>query len=181
MGKKRGEPQALDRLSPFTDDEPRAVRVVIETPRHSRNKYSYDEDACVFHLKKVLPEGMAFPVDFGFVPRTRAGDGDPLDVAVLMDEPAFPGCVLQVRLVGIIEGRQHDGKRWVENDRLIGVAAASPTHADVDDVSDLNRALVDQLERFFENYHQQQGHRFEVRGRRGAKAAVKALRKALVE
>jgi inorganic pyrophosphatase len=65
--------------------------VVVETPKGSRNKYAFDPDNRVFELKKVLPAGMAFPYDFGFLPYTKCGDGDPLDVLVLIDEPAFPG------------------------------------------------------------------------------------------
>jgi len=66
--------------------------MVVETPKGSRNKYAFDPDNRVFELKKVLPAGMAFPYDFGFLPSTKCGDGDPLDVLVLIDEPAFPGC-----------------------------------------------------------------------------------------
>lgn len=78
-------------LKPFDRDANHAIHVVIETPRGSRNKVSFDEDLGVFRLKKVLPEGMSFPYDFGFVPSTLADDGDPLDVLVLMDEAAFTG------------------------------------------------------------------------------------------
>jgi inorganic pyrophosphatase len=82
------------------------LQVVIETPKGSRNKYSFDPEQHIFVLKAALPAGMSFPYDFGFVPQTLAQDGDPLDVLVLMDEPAFPGCALLVRLIGVIEGEQ---------------------------------------------------------------------------
>jgi len=84
------------------DDE--LIQVVIETPKGSRNKYAFDPEQKTFQLTKVLPAGMAFPYDFGFVPSTKAEDGDPTDVLVLMDEPAFPGCLLTCRVIGIIEG-----------------------------------------------------------------------------
>jgi inorganic pyrophosphatase len=100
---------APDRLS--SRGGGRELRVVIETPKGSRNKYAFNPDLGVFELRKVLPAGMVFPYDFGFVPRTRAGDGDPLDVLVLMDEPAFPGCVLGCRLVGVIRGRSRKARR----------------------------------------------------------------------
>jgi len=70
------------------------IHAVIETTRGSRNKISFDEELGAFRLKKVLPEGMSFPYDFGFVPSTTGGDGDPLDVLVLMDEPGTTGCVV---------------------------------------------------------------------------------------
>src|SRR5215471_17358488 len=90
------------KLKPMTKDND-TIRVVIETPKGSRNKYAFDLDDEVFVLKKVLPAGMAFPYDFGFVPSTEAEDGDPIDVLVLMDEPAFAGCILTCRPVGVIE------------------------------------------------------------------------------
>src|SRR5438445_10643124 len=88
------------RLQPLDPDEKELITVVVETPKGSRNKYAFDPKQRVFRLKKVLPAGMTFPYDFGFVPRTEADDGDPIDVLVLMDEPAFPGCVLECRPIG---------------------------------------------------------------------------------
>ncbi|MGB7726658.1 MAG: inorganic diphosphatase, partial [Candidatus Acidiferrum sp.] len=85
----------LLRLPPRDDDDPRIIQVIIETPKGSRNKYAFDPDHNLFQLKKLLPAGMAFPYDFGFIPSTQAEDGDATDVLVLMDEPAFPGCLLK--------------------------------------------------------------------------------------
>lgn len=98
-------------LSPRDEDDKQLFQVVVETPKGSRNKYAFDPDNRVFELKKVLPAGMAFPYDFGFLPSTKGGDGDPLDVLVLMDEPAFPGCVLKCRVIGVIEGEQGNKKK----------------------------------------------------------------------
>ena len=78
------------RLQPF-DRESGNLNVVIDTPKGSRNKYSWDEERELFSLSGVLPAGAVFPYDFGFIPNTRGGDGDPLDVLVVMDEPAFVG------------------------------------------------------------------------------------------
>jgi inorganic pyrophosphatase len=80
------------------------LQVIIETPKGSHNKYSFDEEQNIFVLRAALPSGMVFPYDFGFVPQTLADDGDPLDVLVLMDMPAFPGCAVVARLIGVIEG-----------------------------------------------------------------------------
>ncbi len=84
------------------------MRVVIETPRRSRNKYSYDPECDCMQLSTVLPEGMVFPYDFGFIPSTLGEDGDPLDILILMDEPVLPGCVIRARLVGAIEAKQKE-------------------------------------------------------------------------
>lgn len=87
-------------------DKDKKVQVIIETPKGSRNKYAWDTDQQIFALRKVLPEGMAFPHDFGFIPSTEGDDGDPIDVLVLMDQPVFTGCLVKARLIGVIEGRQ---------------------------------------------------------------------------
>jgi len=82
------------KLKPLVKDDG-IVQVIIETPANSRNKFAFDPEQGIFALKKVLPAGMVFPYDFGFLPRTIAPDGDPIDVLLLMDEPAFPGCAVR--------------------------------------------------------------------------------------
>jgi len=118
MSKKNGLANPI-RLKPFDSDDKEMLRVVVETPKGSRNKFAFDPDEHIFELKKVLPAGMTFPYDFGFVPSTKADDGDPVDVLVLMDEPAFPGCVLTGRPIGVIEGEQGDKKDKERNDRIV--------------------------------------------------------------
>jgi inorganic pyrophosphatase len=113
MSKKNGARGGLadpSKLKPVDYDHKQNLRVVIETPKGSRNKFASDPKLHIFELKKVLPAGMTFPYDFGFVPSTKAEDGDPVDVLVLMDEPAFPGCVLSCRPIGVIEGEQGTGR-----------------------------------------------------------------------
>src|SRR5881392_941690 len=105
-------------LPPF-DEQSHAVNVVIETPKGSRNKFKFDESCGVFSLGSVLPAGSVFPYDFGYIPGTRADDGDPLDVLLLMDVPAFAGCRVQSRLIGVIEAEQTDKDGTERNDRLV--------------------------------------------------------------
>src|SRR6266480_920007 len=86
-------------------------RAIIETPKGSRNKFDYDPDSRLFMLGGLLPEGMIFPFDFGFIPSTLGEDGDPLDILVLMDAPAHVGCLIEVRIIGVITAEQtEDGK-----------------------------------------------------------------------
>ena len=101
--------------------------VVIETPRGSGNKLKFDADLGTYRIDRTLPAGMSFPFDFGFLPQTVAADGDPLDVIVLLDAPAFPGCVVLARLIGVLEAEQRDAGhgRWVRNDRLVAVAGGA--------------------------------------------------------
>lgn len=153
----------------------RLVQVIIETPKGSRNKYAFDAEQKVFELKKVLPAGMTFPYDFGFVPRTVAEDGDPVDVLVLMDEPAFPGCALKCRLVGIIEGEQGTKKKMKRNDRIVAVERGNHSFDDIKVVDDLGEKFLDELEEFFVNYHELSGQQFRVIDVRGPKQARKRV------
>src|SRR5436853_4263726 len=98
-------------LQAFADEKNQIVNAVIETPKANRNKFKYDPKLGIYELSSVLPRGMSFPFDFGFVPSTEAADGDPLDIMLLMDEPAFPGCLVKCRLIGVITALQkEDGK-----------------------------------------------------------------------
>jgi inorganic pyrophosphatase len=151
-------------LKPFEADGD--LNVVIETPKGSRNKYNFDESLGIFKLGGVLPAGHSFPYDFGFIPNTTGGDGDPLDVLVLMDEPAFAGCLIRSRLVGVIEAEQteRDGQT-TRNDRLIAVSADSATHEQIRSINDLDETLVDQIEHFFVSYNSAKGKTFKPLGR----------------
>jgi inorganic pyrophosphatase len=102
--------------------KPERQLVIIETPRGSRNKYKYNTETCRMKFSKVLPEGMMFPYDFGFIPDTKADDGDPLDVLVLSDEPMFPGCEVECRIVGVLRANQRANGKEKRNDRFIAVA-----------------------------------------------------------
>ncbi len=120
----------LKRLPPF-DSKSGTLNVVIDTPKGCRSKFAFDMKRKAYVLKSVLPQGALFPFDFGSIPGTVGEDGDPLDALVLMDEPAFCGCLIESRLVGVIEAEQSEDGKTERNDRLIAVAAKSPTHAEV--------------------------------------------------
>src|SRR3954454_21531629 len=94
-------------------------RAVIETPKGSRSKFDYDPDSGLFLLAGLVPAGMSFPLSFGFIPSTRAEDGDPLDVMVLHDETIPVGCLVSVRLRGVIKADQPEDGATVRNDRLL--------------------------------------------------------------
>lgn len=164
------------RLAPFNKDD-HSVQVVIETPAKSPNKYAFDPAQEVFLLKKVLPAGMVFPYDFGFIPRTKAGDGDPLDVLVLMDQPAFPGVVVHVRIIGVIEGEQLDGKRKIRNDRLLAVTTATRQYAAIRRIADLPKSWIHELETFFVNYHGLEGKKYRLLGCKGRETGLRLINK----
>jgi inorganic pyrophosphatase len=167
------------RLKPVDPKDDEIIKVVIETPKGSRNKYAFDEDEKAFRLKKVLPAGMAFPYDFGFVPSTEAEDGDPLDVLVLMDEPAFPGCLVKVRLIGVIEGEQGNGKKTERNDRVVAVEIANHQWEHIDHIDSLGKQFVKELCEFFVNYHDLTGKKYQVLDVKGPGGARKRVEQAM--
>src|SRR3954463_13301694 len=113
------------------------VHVVIETPALSRTKYAWDPDARAFAVRKVLPLGTSFPYDFGFVCKTKASDGDPLDALVLADEPLAVGCLVVCRVLGAVQCKtsERGSTDAVRNDRLITVPRVSLIGASWHDVS----------------------------------------------
>ena len=151
------------------------LQVIIETPRGSRNKYSYDEEDRIYRLKAALPAGMVFPYDFGFVPQSIGGDGDPLDVLVLMDEPAFPGCVLLTRLLGVMESEQKEGETTERNDRLIAVAETTHLYSNMRNLDDIPKQALTEIEQFFANYHQLQGRSSRLLAWKGAEDARRLI------
>lgn len=175
-----GGEESLEAISlaalPREDDETDAITAVIETPKGSSNKYDYDAKIGAFRLAGVLPEGSAFPYDFGFIPSTLGEDGDPLDVLVFLDAPIPIGCVLAVRLIGVIEARQREKKGdWITNDRLLAVAIHAHAHAHVQSIDDLRPHLLDEIEAFFRNYNALHGKEFEPLGRGGPKRARRLI------
>jgi inorganic pyrophosphatase len=164
----------LHELAPF--DHRGRPRAVIESPQGSRNKLKYEPGLGTFRVTASLPAGMSFPFDFGFFPRTRSADGDPLDVLVLMDAPAYPGVAVTVRLLGVIEGRQTEHHaRPYRNDRLIAIADGSTERGDLHRLADMDHHLMTQISSFFETYAGLTGKAFEATSERGPKRARRLL------
>jgi inorganic pyrophosphatase len=165
----------LSRL-PILDTSSGDVTAIIETPKGSSNKYDYDDGVAAFRLAGVMPEGTTFPYDFGFVPSTLAEDGDPLDVLVFLDAPVVVGCVLTIRLIGVVEAKQRKkGEQWIRNDRVLAVATHAHTHEHVRSLDDLRPGLVDEIEDFFRHYNEMKGTEFKPVDRGGPKKAQKLL------
>ena len=175
MSKKNGLADP-SRLTPIDESDQQLLRVVIETPKGSRNKFAFNSEEHIFELKKVLPAGMTFPYDFGFVPSTMADDGDPIDVLVLMDEPAFPGCVLSCRPIGVMEGEDKSNKEKTRNDRIIAVEKDAHSFADVDSIDDLGRQFQKELQQFFVNYNKVSGKEYRVLAMKGPDQARKLVK-----
>lgn len=165
-------------IDPQFGDE-NTLRVVIETPRGSRHKYAWSEELHAFELRSTLPSGMAWPYDYGFIPRTKGEDGDALDVLVLMDEPTFAGCVLRVRLIGAFEVEKN-GKR---NDRYVACLLPSKeTSLSTDGykaLEDLPEQLLQEMETFLRMYSVQKGNDIRVLGRMGPSRSIEAVKSAV--
>lgn len=150
-----------------------ALRVVIDTPKGNRNKYKWDEELGLFRLTKVLPPGFAMPWNYGFLPRTRSEDGDPLDAIVLMEEPAFCGAVVLARPRAVLR-MTSDGDR---NDRII----ASPVgeHEDRIYETEIPDRIFEEIGVFFEGYHVLRGEASKATAVGDADEAMEEIRAAM--
>jgi inorganic pyrophosphatase len=160
-------------LPPFAGNG--SLHVLVDTPKGSRNKFKWDAERALYKLSGVLPAGAVFPFDFGYVPSTEGEDGDALDVLLLMDEPAFVGCLVEARLIGVIEARQTEDGKTERNDRLIAVAEESRTHREIDELADLPENLLHEIEHFFVSYNAAKGKQFEPIGRKGSRTAKRLV------
>jgi inorganic pyrophosphatase len=151
------------------------VHAVIDTPRGSRNKYKLDEQLGCLRLSRILPAGCCFPYDFGSIPGTHAEDGDALDVLVLMEEPTFPGCLLTVKLIGVIAARQTEKGRTIRNDRLLACPQTAVNEPAFTHLKQLGTQRLAEMEQFFVTYNTLQGRRFEPIGRHGPREAQRLL------
>jgi inorganic pyrophosphatase len=148
---------------------------VVETPKGSQNKYKYDPSIGMVRLDKVLPAGAVFPHDFGFIPATIEEDGDPLDVLVLVDQPSFPGCIIPVRILGVIEAEQTEQGKTIRNDRLVAAAVKSIEYASLQSLKTIDPKLIEEWEHFFISYDEIEGKTFTPLARRGPNRAKKLI------
>src|ERR1700740_1718007 len=164
----------LINLPPFTADGD--VYVVVETPRGSRAKFDYDPKLKTFTLSKSLLTGLTYPHDWGFVPSTKADDGDPLDVMVIHDAATFPGLVVTCRVIGILQIEQKSKNKSERNDRLFAVPRRSHSEEALEDVRDLTKPIQEELEKFFIATDELEGKKLDIIGWKGPKAAVQAIK-----
>ena len=154
----------------------RTVDVVVEIPRGSRNKYEMDKERGVIRLDRRLFSATMYPADYGFIPETLGGDGDPLDALVLLDDPTFPGCWIAARPVGVF---------WMEDDKgpdakILCVPAGDPRWDHVQDIGDVPEPLRAEIEHFFDVYKTLEPDKHaDVRGYEGVVAAWQEIEEAV--
>jgi inorganic pyrophosphatase len=155
-------------------DEPfTTIDAVVETPKGSRNKYEFDPDTGAIRLDRVLFSSIHYPGDYGFIPDTVSGDGDPLDILILVEEPTFPGCRVRVRPIGVL--LMEDGD--VEDEKLLGVPVGDPRFAEVVDLLQLPHHWLEEVENFFEMYKALEEKTTATGGWRGSAEAIRVLRR----
>jgi len=152
------------------------IEVIVETPKGSAQKYDFDQKNKWFKLKKIMPAGMVFPFDFGFIPNTKGEDGDPLDIVIISELKSFPGCCMECRVVGGIIAEQTEKGKTVRNDRFLCVPEASQLFAQVESIEDLPKDIIKQLESFFINYNEEEGKKFKPLKRIDAKKAYELIK-----
>ncbi len=145
-----------------------SIDVFVEIPKGSRNKYEWDHEIGGFRLDRMLYSAVHYPGDYGFVPDTLSGDGDPLDALVLLGEPTFPGCTIATRVVGVFDMADDKG----EDAKLITVAEADPRWLGVQELEDLPPHLLHEVQHFFSVYKDLEGKSVRIDGFRGREAAM---------
>ena len=145
---------------PIGDNAPKRVNAVIEIPRDSVNKYEYDKALHVFRLDRTLFSPVHYPGDYGFIPSTLGHDGDPLDVLVLVEAPSFPGCLMEVRPIGVLQ-MVDQGNR---DEKILAVAQSDPFYSQVNDASQVPQHQLREIEHFFSIYKYLEDKRTEIAG-----------------
>ena len=167
--------QSLVDLPPFDADS--ALRVVVEAPKGSTVRLAYDAELGTFCVSRGFPMGIAYPYDWGFIPSTKAEDGDPLDVLVIHDAATYPGLVLRCKPIGVLEVLQITDGSEERNDRIFAVPERSPFEGDLQDVRRLPARAIEELEKFFQATDALETKKLKFLGWRGPTHTVKTIKR----
>jgi inorganic pyrophosphatase len=150
------------------------LHAVVEIPKGSRNKYEWDPELGAIRLDRFLFSSVVYPTDYGFIPETLAGDGDPIDAVICVSEPTFPGCLIPVKAVGLLEMRDEKG----EDEKILCVPRHDPNWDQVEQLEDLPIQLRDEIANFFQIYKQLEFKDVQVAGWHPRDAAYEAIERA---
>jgi inorganic pyrophosphatase len=150
------------------------VDVIIEIPKGSRNKYEFDKAKRAFKLDRMLFSSMHYPSDYGFIEKTWAEDGDPLDALVLLTEPTFPGCLIESKPVGLFKMRDEKGL----DHKILCVPIHDPLWNHINRLSDVAPHLLIEIEHFFDVYKELEHKKTDVQGWEDVEAARTVIREA---
>ncbi|HAS84507.1 MAG TPA: inorganic pyrophosphatase [Candidatus Yonathbacteria bacterium] len=157
------------------DNAPKEINVIVEIPKGSKNKYEIDKETGLIALDRALHTAQDYPFDYGFVPQTLWDDGDALDVVLLTTYPLFPGILVNARPIAIM----HMTDAGEGDDKVIAVPVGDPRWADINDLNDINKHTLKEMEHFFTTYKKIQNKIVEVSGFEGAKEAREAVTKSI--
>lgn len=162
-------------------EESENINVIIETPKGCSTKYTYDPVNDIFKLSKILPQGLEFPLHFGFIPYTIGEDGDPLDVLVLLDEPTYPGTLLECNVLGVITAEQTEKNgETIRNDRLIAAAVKSHRYGAYAGIKDLDKYFIDEIINFFVTYNKMNDKEFKALAKKGPDTALRIIKNQMI-
>ncbi len=159
---------------PIGSRAPEVVNAVIEIPLGERNKYEYDKKLQVFRLDRALFSPVHFPGDYGFIPSTLSTDGDPLDVLVLVDQGSFPGCLIEVRPIGMLEMLD----QGVKDEKVLAVANYNARYFEVHSIEDIYAHMLKVITHFFSIYKDLEGKRTQALGWHDAESARRVIMEA---
>ncbi len=149
------------------------VEAVVEIPKGSRNKYEIDHATGAIRLDRVLFSSVHYPADYGFIPGTKSADGDPLDVMIIVEEPTFPGCRVKVRPIGVLLMRDEQGV----DEKILGVPVADPRFEGIEDIAQIQKHWLVEIENFFNTYKVLEGKETHVEEWEGAEQAKAVLKR----
>jgi inorganic pyrophosphatase len=155
---------------------PEVVYAVIEIPKGSRNKYEYDKDKETFILDRVLSSPFFYPGEYGIIPQTLYDDRDPMDILVLMEQPTFPGCVIESRPIGLL--KMIDGGE--QDDKILAVPVDDPKSNHIKNIEDLPESLLNEIVQFFQEYKRLEGKSTEVLGWEDYNEALKVVKHSIM-
>lgn len=149
------------------------IDAIVEIPRGSRNKYEVDQKTGAIRLDRVLFSSVHYPTDYGFIPGTTSADGDPLDVLIIIEEPTFPGCHIEVRPIGVLRMRDEKGI----DEKILAVPVSDPKFDEIQDISDLSKQWPAEIENFFNTYKMLERKESSVEGWGGSEEARAIIKK----
>jgi inorganic pyrophosphatase len=160
---------------PSGPNPPEVVHAIVEIPKGGKNKYEYDPRLGLFRLDRVLYSSVHYPAAYGFIPGTLSRDGDPMDILVMMSEPAFTGCLLDARPVGLFRMRDEEG----EDEKVLAVPVLDPEYHEFRELSDVAPHFLREVEHFFRVYKELEGKPVETLGWEGRRESWKAVKEAM--
>lgn len=162
----------------YGEKAPEVVNVLIEVPLDSRVKYEFDKENEVITVDRFLFFDKGYPANYGFIPNTLSGDGDPVDVLVLSPLPVAPGTVMVAKVIGMLETEDESG----QDAKLVAVPPekVNPEYGKYNDISELPAEITEKIKFFFENYKKNEpGKWVKVSGWKGKTEAIEEIRKGM--